>query len=72
MRVHAGMFWQLGGFMLRLLLPQTAALRMCMQLFLSGHILPQALSLRMCLQLLLPGYLLPQAVAMRAVSGDTV
>jgi len=50
------MFWQLGGFMLRLLLPQTAALRLCLQLFLPGYILPQAHAVRaMSASLLLPG-----------------
>ncbi len=73
MQLHAGMLWQLGDFMLRLLLPQTAALRMRLQLLLPGHLLLQALAVRtVSAGLLLPGRLLPQAAAVRAVSGDTV
>ena len=67
MQLHAGMLWQLGDFMLRLLLPQTAALRMRLQLLLPGHLLLQALAVRtVSAGLLLPGRLLPQAAAVRA------
>jgi len=72
-QLRAGMLWQFGDSMLRLLLPQTVALRMCLQLFLPGHLLLQAHAVRaVSAGLLLPGQLLPQAVAMHTVSGDAV
>jgi hypothetical protein len=73
-QLRAGMLWQFGDFMLRLLLPQTAALHvLCLQLLLPGHLLLQTLTLRaVSTGLLLPGRLLPQAAAMRPMSAHFV